>query len=351
MPTPHVPTMSRPTVLVLGARGRLGAIATQAFAAAGWRVLAQVRQPPDVLPTGVEGLCLPLHDTAGLAAAAQGAQVVLHAVNPPYDRWDDELLPLARQAMDVAEALGATFLLPGNVYNFGEGMPALLEPQTPFRPTTAKGTQRVQLEAELQERAAGGRMKAVVLRAGDFYGAGRGNWFDQAIVKDIAQGKLVYPGPLDLQHAWAYLPDLAQAFVAVAARAVWREAPAFEVLHFEGHTFTGRELLAALEQAAGELGVQPKRGWRHAGLPWGFIRAMGWVRPMWRELARMSYLWRVPHALDGHALRQAVGPLPPTPGGVAVNRALRELGVGAGAGGRSANRAATPTPAHAGPGQ
>jgi hypothetical protein len=47
---------------------------------------------------------------------------------------------------------------------------------------------------------------------------------------------------------------------------------------------------------------------------------------MWRELARMSYLWRVPHALDGRALEAAVGPLPGTPLVEALAASLRELG-------------------------
>ena len=104
-----------------------------------------------------------------------------------------------------------------------------------------------------------------------------------------------------------------------------------DTLHFAGHTFTGRELLAGIEGAAGKLGVQPVRPWRHGSLPWGLIRAVGLVRPVWRELARMSYLWRVPHTLDGSALAQAVGPLPDTPPAVALRRALAELGVGAAA--------------------
>ncbi|MEO7057120.1 MAG: hypothetical protein ABI281_12665 [Caldimonas sp.] len=48
-------------------------------------------------------------------------------------------------------------------------------------------------------------------------------------------------------------------------------------------------------------------------MPWRLLRALGIVVPRWRELARMSYLWRVPHALDGRALEAAVGPLPGTP--------------------------------------
>lgn len=318
--------MTQRTLLVLGARGRFGAAAAAAFADAGWRVLAQMRHAPAAplaLPRGVEPLHLPLADTAGLARRAAGADTVVYAVNPPYTRWDAEALPLLGRGLDLAQQLGATFMLPGNVYNFGTRMPALLQIDTPERPDTAKGRMRVAMEAEMQRRAAQG-LDSVVIRAGDFYGAGTGNWFDQALVKDVARGRLVYPGPLDVPHAWAYLPDLALAFVAVAARAPRGHTR----LHFEGHTLSGRELLAQIEAAARTLGLQPARGFRRAGMPWGLIRAVGAVVPLWRELARMSYLWRTPHALDGGALRGLVGALPATPIAEALSRSLAELGHG-----------------------
>lgn len=316
--------MARPTVLVLGANGRFGAAAVQAFANAGWFVLAQMRRAPiSPLPTDAVALDLRLQDSAGLATKAANARVVVHAVNPLYTRWDAEALPLACLGMDLAERLGARFMLPGNVYNFGQGMPALLHEDTPQRPSTTKGRLRCALEAEIRKRSARGRMQGVVLRAGDFYGAGSGSWFDHVIVKPIAKGRLVYPGPLDVPHAWAYLPDLARAFVAVASR---EQTPAFESFHFAGHTLTGTALLAAIEGAAAELGLRPAAGFKVGGMPWSLIRGVGAVYPLWRELGRMSYLWRVPHALDGSALARAAGPLPATPVAVAVARALSDLG-------------------------
>jgi len=316
--------MNKPTVLILGANGRFGAAAAQAFAAAGWRVLAQVRRAAvRPLPRGAEAVEIALADTAALTARAAGARAVVYAVNPLYTRWDAEALPLFRLGMDVAQRMGAAFMLPGNVYNFGDGMPARLTPDTPEQPTTTKGRQRCAMEAELQARTAQG-LHGVVIRAGDFYGAGSGSWIDQAIVKDIAKGKLVYPGPLDVPHAWAYLPDLARAFVAVAASA----PQGFTRLHFAGHTFTGRELLSHIESAAAGLGLRPATGWRQGAMPWGLIRAIGTVYPLWRELARMSYLWRVPHALDGAALQAITGALPGTAPPAALRQTLIDLGHG-----------------------
>ncbi len=154
-----------------------------------------------------------------------------------------------------------------------------------------------------------------------------------AVVKSLRAGKLVYPGPLDVPHAWAYLPDLARAFVAVAEKARQGDAAAFETLHFAGHTLTGGELLDAVQAAAADLGAAPPvvatRGWRRGGMPWGFIRVMGLVVPMMKAIAEMSYLWRVPHALDGMRLAARIGPLPQTPPRQALRQALVELGFGA----------------------
>lgn len=345
--------MNTRTVIVLGANGRFGRAATEAFAAAGWRVLAQMRRAPiAALPGGAEALSLPLADTGGLAAAAAAASTVAYAINPVYTRWDDQLLPMAGQGMDLAQRLGAHFMLPGNVYAYGENMPASLDEQTPERPTTARGRLRQRLEAEMAERGqtgqtgqagpAGAALRSTVIRAGDFYGGGTGSWLDLIVAKNLARGRLSYPGPLDLAHAWAYLPDLARAFVAVAARPL--AAPGLQRLHFAGHTLTGGQLLDAIEAAASDLGLYPGGGWRRQSMPWWPLRLAAPFWPMGRELLRMAYLWRVPHALDGQALQRTAGLLPGTAPRTALRESLQALGFGADAAGL--NRAASrPGPA------
>lgn len=320
--------MTRNTVLVLGAAGRFGAAAVQAFAAAGWRALAQQRRGPATpLPAGAEVLPVALGDTAALAARAAGSQLVVYAVNPAYTRWDAELLPLFRQGLAVAERLRARLLLPGNVYPYGAGMPALLREDTPAHPDTRKGELRLAMEAELERRAAQG-LDSVVLRAGDFFGGGPGSWLDLSIARHIGRGRLVYPGPQDVVHAWAYLPDLARAAVAVAEDGGHRGCLK---LHFGGHAVTGRAFIDALSEAAASLGSRPAAGFAVGGLPWPLLRLAGLVHPMSRELWRMRYLWQVPHALDGAALQARVGPLPATPLVTALRRSLQAMGLGAAA--------------------
>jgi hypothetical protein len=64
-------------------------------------------------------------------------------------------------------------------------------------------------------------------------------------------------------------------------------------------------------------------------MPWGVIRLGGLVVPIWREIAEMAYLWEVPHALDGTAMRRMLGALPSTDIDTAMRQALRALGFAA----------------------
>lgn len=313
------------SVLVIGANGRLGRVLCAAFAAQGWKVVGQIRRDPARdAPAGVVWVRESLDDPAALATAAGAADVVVHAVNPPYTRWRTEALPLARKAIETAKRLGAVLMFPGNVYNFGAGMPALLVESTPQQPTTRKGRIRVQIEQAMREAAQAG-LRVAIVRAGDFFGGpGRGSWFDLVVVKALRSRRVVYPGRTDRVHAWAYLPDLARAFVMVAQQRAGL-AP-FEVLHFPGHAPTGSQLVASIAASARRLKLISEDAQVKVGnLPWPLLHVGGLVAPGWRELAEMRYLWDVPHRLSGERLGALVGALPATPLDQAMDETLRGL--------------------------
>nr|MCZ9336115.1 NAD-dependent epimerase [Klebsiella pneumoniae] len=76
----------------------------------------------------------------------------------------------------------ATLMLPGNVYNFGQGMPAVLLEGAPYRPTMAMGRVRTEMEERLEAATQRGELRAVIVRAGNFYGQGQGTWLDRAML-------------------------------------------------------------------------------------------------------------------------------------------------------------------------
>ena len=321
--------MQSSSVLILGARGRFGSAAMRAFVQAGWQVHAQVRpgRAGPVSP-GVQWIEAESGDTATLAHAARGAGVVVHGLNPVYTHkaWRAQVPGLTRAAIDISHELGGTLMLPGNVYNFGDAMPAQLHEDTPQRADTVKGRLRIACERQIMEATRDGQMKAVVIRAGDFFGNGTGSWFDQMLAKDITRGKLSYPGDLDVPTAWAYLPDLARSFVRVAAQRDRLEA--FELMHFAGHTLTGRDWAGALTDVAWEQGWLPLNGQLHiTSMSWPLMRLVALAVPTVAALCEMRYLWRTPHALVNTRMKELIGDEPHTPLDDAVRDALGGLGL------------------------
>jgi nucleoside-diphosphate-sugar epimerase len=316
------------TVLILGARGRFGLAAARAFADAGWRVLGQMRPGAQAgADQRIEWLAIDLRDTRALAAAARGAAVVVHALNPVYTNaaWRGQVAPMMEAAIAVTRALDATLMVPGNVYNFGAAMPEVLREGTPQLAQTVKGRVRIDMEAQLQRSG----VRAVVIRAGDFFGSGRGTWFDTAMVKRIQSGVFTYPGARGVGTAWAYLPDLARAFVAVAQRRA--QLSAFEVLHFAGYQLSAQQWLDALDPLARVQGwVAPQAHVKLTRLPWPVIRLGALFMPTWAALSEMRYLWDTPHRLSNDKLTALIGSEPHTPLPVAARQALADLGLLAG---------------------
>ena len=76
------------SVLVLGANGRLGRVVVQAFANAGWSVLALARRPLlDPVGANVRHLSAPLGGIAVKVEGIGGVDVVVNALNPLYTAW------------------------------------------------------------------------------------------------------------------------------------------------------------------------------------------------------------------------------------------------------------------------
>ena len=309
------------TVAVLGANGRLAREAARAFHRAGWHVIAITRSGKCDALARLEGITLRAADALdrqALIAATAGADVIFNSLNPLYTDWQEMALPMAENVLAAAEKHHALHLFPGNVYNFGSALPEVLKPETPQRPDHRKAHIRCEMEALFERAAIEGRVKTIILRAGDFFGGdGTGSWFDLVIAKRAGKSIFTWPGRADIPHAWAYLPDLAEAFVRIADKA--DSLPAFSLFHFGGHTVTGLEMQAAAEKAMG-------RKLKRAALPGIVLSIAGLFSAMMRETKAVFYLWQKPHRMDGSVLEAVTGPLPHTPLDRAVRDALAALG-------------------------
>lgn len=267
------------TVLILGKSGRFGRNAAQAFQAAGWSVRGFDRQ------------------TGNLTDAARGVDVIVNAWNPAYTDWAAQLPGLHKAVQEAAAIHGCCVILPGNVYVFGPDAPAPWSNKTPHLARNPLGRIRIALE---QSYARAG-VRTIVLRAGDFIDTcASGNWFDKIMVAKLARGVFTYPGRPDIPHAWAYLPDLARAAVALAEMRA--TLPVFCDVCYGGYTLSGQEMCAALPVPA-----------RLTRMNWLPLRLAAPVWPMGRCLLEMRYLWDLPHTLDNSAFDALVPDMQTTP--------------------------------------
>lgn len=286
------------TITILGAAGRMGEACAAAFLAAGWRVRGVARGAKlATLLSGVEAVEADAMDQASLIEACRGSDVILHALNPAYDNWAATVMPFAANVLAAAKESNATVMIPGNVYNYGTSIRPNMNEADPFAADTPKGLIRVEIEKLFEEAARDG-VRTIILRGGDFFGGKRlETWLDLMILKDLKKGKFIWPGPYDIPHAFAYLPDFAQSFVRIAD--IRQSLPTYAALNFEGHTLTGEQMKQAAEQIAGK----PLKSGK---VPWPLLRVIALFSPLLKAVVEMSYLWRTPHSLDGQNLARLI---------------------------------------------
>ncbi|KOF22660.1 membrane protein [Ensifer adhaerens] len=311
------------TVLVLGATGGIGGAVARGLSRRGWRVRALNRNITKAAKTAaafewVEGDAMKRLD---VRAAAEGVELIVHAVNPPgYRNWGTLVLPMLDNTIAAAKAEGARILLPGTIYNFGPDSFPVLTEDSPQNPHTDKGMIRKEMELRLKAASDAG-VGVIILRAGDFFGPdAANNWFSQGLVKP---GKplsaISYPGRKGIAHQWAYLPDVAETMIGLVERA--EDLPAFAVYHMRGFIDdNGTKMIAAIRRAAGRQAL-PARAF-----PWWLMTLASPFVPLFRELRKMRYVWRQPLQMPNDRLVAFLGEEPHTPIDEAMATTLNSLG-------------------------
>ena len=256
-----------------------------------------------------------------VVAAAKGADIIVHGVNPPgYRNWRGLALPMLDSTIAAAKASGARIVFPGTIYNYGPDAFPLLSERSPQNALTRKGKIRVEMERRLEAASRDG-VRTLIVRAGDFFGPRAGNsWFTQGMITPGRPVRsILYPGRPDVGHGFAYLPDLAATIVQLIEREA--ELADFDVFHFGGHWLDpGFAFAQAIQRVVGE----PKRPIRL--FPWVLAYALSPFVRVFREMLELRYVWQRPVQLDNAKLVAFLGAEPHTPLDAAVRASLVELG-------------------------
>jgi nucleoside-diphosphate-sugar epimerase len=313
------------TALVIGATGGIGGEAARALIAHGWRVRGLNRKPDEARRRAawvgpVEWVAGDAMNQADVVAAAAGADLIFHGANPPgYKNWRGLAIPMLQNTIAAARQSKARIMLPGNVYNFGPDAGAVVNESSPQHPLTRKGKVRVEMEEMLSDASREG-VRSIVVRAGDFFGAHQpASWFKDVMVKPGGPLRsVVYPGDFQAGHAWAYLPDLAEAMAKLAD--IEASLPPFENVHFGGHWLAhGVEIAQGIRDVAGNPDLPIRK------FPWIVMFLGAPFMTFMREALEMRYLWQKPLRLDNTKLVSLIGPEPHTPLKAALSQTLTAL--------------------------
>ncbi len=309
----------RKLALVLGATGGIGGAVARKLQARGWTVRALNRNVAKASASGqgfdwVQGDAM---NAADVRKAAEGASLIVHAVNPPgYRDWEKLVLPMLDNTIAAARAVGARIVLPGTVYNFGPDAFGVVTEDSPQHPVTKKGKIRVEMEKRLKAASETGT-GVIIVRAGDFFGPGAtsNSWFSAAFAtpgKPV--GTIRNPARSGAGHQWAYLPDVAETMVQLVERA--DRLPAFACYHMNGFwDGDGRQMAEAVRRVAGG---KAKIG----RFPWIIVPLLAPFMTVMRELKEMRYLWKVSLRMKNDKLVAELGTEPHTPIGEAVRASL-----------------------------
>ncbi|NJQ01118.1 NAD-dependent epimerase/dehydratase family protein [Streptomyces zingiberis] len=259
------------------------------------RVITRSGRSPE---PGIEHVAVDVRDSERLAGAVRGADAIYGCAAPPYPRWADEWPAMAASIGAAAEASGAVLVMLGNLYGYGP-VDGVITEDLPLAATDRKGRVRAAVWEHARELHEQGRIRAVEVRASDFFGPGvtDGGHLAGRVMPRLLRGKPVSTlGDPDAPHSWTYLPDVARALTEVAGEErawgrAWHipTAPALSVREMAGRL--------AAEAGTGPVAVR--------GLPPAVLGVASLFSPLLRELKDIRYQFDRPFVVGTSAYEAA----------------------------------------------
>ena len=199
--------------LVIGA-GNIGTAVARELVHRGDTVTVGTRRGTE-LP-GALAVRIDASDAVALARVARGKDAIVNCANPPYGKWATLWPPIFAAMVGAAGVSEAALVTIGNLYPYGRARMPMSE-TTPERPAEHKGEIRKDGWALAHAAHLAGEIRAVEVRASDYFGPGAGaaahlgrDFFEPLLAGRVA--KVV--GDPAQPHSWAYLPDIAAMAVA-----------------------------------------------------------------------------------------------------------------------------------------
>jgi nucleoside-diphosphate-sugar epimerase len=285
---------------ILGANGVIGCELSRLLAADGHPV-RQVGRSPRAENSGDETFTADLLDPRATADAVAGSEVAYLVAGLKYDArvWADQWPRVMRNAIDACARHGTRLVFFDNVYAYGR-VDGVMTEESPFNPCSRKGEVRARIATMLLDAIAAGEVRAMIVRAPDFYGPGATLSLTHAIVTErLRAGRTPqWVGNPKAEHTLVFTPDAARTVALLASREdawgrTWHTLTRPEPITGEGF------VRLACEVAGRPFRIQVAPGW--------LLAAMGLFMPVLRENREMMYQFEHPYRFDSRRTAAHLG--------------------------------------------
>jgi nucleoside-diphosphate-sugar epimerase len=267
---------------ILGAGGAIGTELVRELSQVGKQVRL-VGRNPKLVHGATETVSADISDLGQTIRAVSGSTVVHLLIGLKYDFkvWRELWPRIMNNAIEACKRANAKLIFFDNVYMYGKVIGRMTE-ETPFNPCSKKGEIRAQIATTLLNEIKAGKLKAMITRSADFYGAhaamGVANIlvFDK-FVKGATASWLVNDS---VPHSFTFTPDTARSLVMLAdTDSAWNQTWHVPTA---SNPPTGKEFIQMVAKA---FGVKPK--YRVLSRP--LIRIAGLFDSNIRESYEMLY--------------------------------------------------------------
>jgi len=285
---------------ILGANGVIAQELSRALASSSTSIRQVSRNPRKVNQTDETVVC-DLLDAQAAANAVAGSEGVYLVAGLKYDAsvWQEQWPRVMRNVIDACKQHDARLVFFDNVYAYGR-VDGLMTEDTPFNPISKKGEVRAKIASLLLDEMRSDKLRAMIVRAADFYGPGAVQSFTHATVFErLRAGKVPqWIGDPNAVYTFTFTPDAGRA-VAMLGRSP-------EAYGQTWHLPTTREPLTGADfvRLACEIARQP---YKMQVAPRWMLKLMGVFMPVLRENEEMMYQFEYDYRFDSSKIESAFG--------------------------------------------
>jgi nucleoside-diphosphate-sugar epimerase len=296
----HVQEGVENMITILGAGGVTSNEVSKLLAAQN-HTFRLVGRKPTAVPGAAQVVAADLTDRNQTLAAVEGSSLVYLLAGLKYDHklWAESWPRIMANTIEACKRAGARLIFFDNVYMYGKVEGPMTE-ETPFHPSSKKGEVRARIATALIDEWKGGRLKAMIARAADFYGPSATYGLPNVLVfEPMRTGKKPMCLMNDsLPHSLTYTPDAARGLVMLAeSEGAWNQT---WHLPTTPNPPSGKEFITS---AARAMGVAAK----YRVLNRAMVKVGGWFDPIVGEVYEMLYQNDSPYLFDSKKFAKAFG--------------------------------------------